>query len=645
MFRKLMLVLLSGAICLLAVTSVLAQVEVYNASEYEQLTGKKLEYQEAPMLRTMVAAGELPPLKERLPQDPLVVKPTDEIGQYGGTLRRLNELGASNYRMNFGLEWLAAYPLDMEEVYPNVLKGWKVSEDAKKFTLYLREGMRWSDGYPFTADDIMFWYEDVALNKDITLTPPARLVIGGEVGVMEKIDDYTIEISFSESYGVFIENFARWRPDPYLPKHYLKQFHPTYTPMSEIEEVMKKGGYDTWLDLFMSKMGNWLTWYALPERPVLGPWVAQNLPTEPLHIMVRNPYYWKVDTEGNQLPYIDKVTRLLVMDKEAMLLKTIAGEVDLQGTIYFGGIQNYSLIMQNREKGDYRVVETWWPQSALAAIYFNFSHEDPVLKEILNDKRFRIAMSVAMNRDEANQIFYKGLSTPSHVSVASGAPYFGERLGKNYLQYDPNLANQLLDEMGLSERDEEGYRLRPDGERLRMVNKVTLHYANFVEMAELYRGYWKEIGVETVVKPMEHSTLVGMWFTADYDLITAGGSFGGRPMNPLYRMGNQGLYGLIAPQWDAWFATEGELGEEPPQDVYRMIELREKALGAADDEERIALTVEIFGIHEDNLWTVGGLNESSREKFMVVTNRMGNVPDNMCYEWIYAVPAQFFIKE
>lgn len=644
MRRKLMLVLLAGAICLLAVTSVLAQnVQVYDLEEYEQLTGKKLEFQEAPMLRTMVATGELPPLEQRLPEDPLVVKPLEEIGQYGGTLRRLNERGRDNFRMQFGFEFLGNYAPDMSYIYPNVLKGWKVSEDAKRFTLYLRKGMRWSDGHLFTADDLMFWYEDVALNKELYPAPPSRLVIDGEPGAMKKIDDYTIEVSFPVSFGVFIENFARWRPNPYLPKHYMKQFHPKYTTMDEIKKVMKKEGYDSWVALFNAKDGGMDLWND-PERPTLSAWVAQNLPGGPIQTMTRNPYYWKVDTEGNQLPYIDKITRFVVMDPEAMLLKTLAGEVDIQAAVYFGGVKNYSLVMENRERGNYRVVQSWWPPNNVGSVHFNYSHQDPVLKKLMNDKRFRIALSVAINREEINQIVFKGLAVPSHPTVASGPPYYGERLFKNYLQYDPKLANQLLDEIGLSKRDKEGYRLRSDGKRLRMVNTIFAPQPVVPEIAELDKGYWKEIGIEIVSRPLARALEVPTLQSGEYDIVTYFMTLGGRPMNPLQRMGTSGLYG-IAPQWTLWVQSEGEKGEEPPQEVKRMVEIRKEALVTADEEERTALTLEILKILEERLWVVGGLNEPLRGRYEVVNNRIRNIPSYMCGEWLYTIPAQYFIKE
>ncbi len=651
MFRKLMLVLLAGAMCLLAVTSVLAlervNIEVYNATEYEELTGKKLEYQEAPMLRTMVAAGELPLLRKRLPENPLVVTPVDEIGQYGGTIRLEKGPGMAheNFMMHWGYEFLESYSADLSTTYPNVLEGWKGSEDAKKYTLYLRKGLRWSDGVPFTVDDLLFWWEDVALNKDFYPIPPSRMVIAGEPGVMKKIDDYTVEISFSAPFGLFIENLCRWRPDPYVPKHYLKQFHPDYTPMSEIEKVMEKEGYSSWENLFSSKMGNHSSFWGLPERPVLGAYVAQNEITEPIQIYTRNPYYWKVDTEGNQLPYIDKISRITIEDPEAALLKTIAGELDEQHASKIGGLQNYSLIMENRERGNYRIVPTWWIMWDMGAVFFNYAHKDPILKKILNDKRFRIALSVAMDREEISQLVYEGLAVPTQPSVSDGPPYYGERWGKNYLQYDPELANQLLDEMGLTERDKDGYRLRPDGERLRMVNTVVQLKPEMIDIAELYKIYWKEIGIDLLNKPTSYAGWIdNLAPSGNYDIATLCTAMGGRPMNPLYRMGNDTLSTAPA-AWTLFIETNGEKGEEPPQEVFQMIELREKALNESDEEKRIALTLEIFKIRDEYLFTIGAVREPFKGRFMVVHNRIRNVTSVVVSELIYSIPAQYFIKE
>ena len=667
MIRKWMIALLSGVICLLGTIPAFAQeksmselmaeaqkTQVYQFKEYEELTGKKLEFNEAPELRVKVAAGELPPIKERLPEEPLVVEGLeglDGVGQslYGGALRVVH-WGASWELFELKKMWLyefpAVYSADMSHIYPNVILDFKASDDAKRYTLYLRKGLRWSDGELFTADDFLFYFENIALNEDLSPSGVSRFMVGGESGVAEKIDDYTLEISFSQPYGTFIENFSRWRDPPYVPKHYMKQFHPKYTPMDEIEEAMKKEGFDTWIDLFQSKCQVTTN----TERPSIYAWLVQNSPTEPVQILTRNPYYWKVDTEGNQLPYIDRVERTLVADVEASTLKILAGEVDITNHWFLGGIQDYSLLKRGEEKGNYRVEPCWGWIDVMGSVLFNYSHKDPILKELFNDKSFRIALSVALNRDEVNEFILEGLGDLSNPTTVPGPPFYGERLFKNYLQYDPELSNQLLDELGLAKRDGEGYRLRPDGERLSLVNIVEGKATGpQIDIAELYKEYWEAVGIEVLNKHFSTSVLETKFASADYDLVTSRGTMGGRPGNPLTRSQYgppiAGTYHL-APQWALWFSSGGEKGEEPPQEMKQIMALKDEALADANEQNRINLTLEIFGILEEGFWVFAAFTPPTLDYYNVVSNRLGNVPGMMFdNEFKYENMENWFIRK
>ena len=642
--RKLVLTLLVAAICLVGVTSALAQYAVpYNLDEYEQISGKTLTFSEAPMLRTMVAAGELPPLEERLPEDPLVIQPAEEIGQYGGALRLIN-MGLSTMYMDFGgFQWLIAYSPDMTTLFPRVLKGWESSADVKTYTLYLRKGMRWSDGVPFTVDDLLFYWDDVALNKELSPSPPATVVSGGEPGVMTKIDDYTVEVSFKEPYGMFIETFARWRPDAFSPKHYLKQFHPKYTPADVLEKRVKDEGFDTWTALFSAKEGLWDAWRT-PDRPVIRPWVAQNSWSDPIQILTRNPYYWMVDTEGNQLPYVDRIEELLVPDPEAQLLKILAGDIDVAENIY--GIGDKQLVIERQEQADYRIIPYRWLPYNMGSIQFNFSHTDPVLKKLFNDKNFRIALSVAIDREEVNELVYQGLASISSPTLIDGPPYYGEQLFKNHLQYDPDLANQLLDEIGLTSRDAEGYRLRSDGERLRLVNLVHMGMAEGMEISELYESYWKEVGVQLISKPLA-PTAMAMKDSRDWDLTSVPKSPGGRPINPLTYSDFVPLYPVwsVAVEWTRWLVTDGKEGVEPPEDFKRIDEIRKQALGEASEQKRIEMVLEIAKIREDNFWCFGAVDLPVTGNYRIVNNAVRNVPSPHISELIHEIPAQIFLKK
>ncbi len=272
-----------------------------------------------------------------------MVEPVDGIGQYGGTFRGMYT-GPDNMALGlFITEGLVQLGLDYVEVIPNIIKGWEWNEDYTEVTMFLRKGMRWSDGQPHTTSDFLFWYEDIFLNDELSPVKVGWFKSGGEFGVLEKIDDYTMKWSWASPFGSFVGSIASFPGREYhyamvwAPKHYLKQFHPNYTSMEEIEKIMEEEDYDTWINLFQGKN----TPYDNPEIPTLFAWKVMNDMSSPMQLLERNPYYWKVDTEGNQLPYLDSLERLLLPDVEARLLKAISGEVDLTRQADVGGGVNY----------------------------------------------------------------------------------------------------------------------------------------------------------------------------------------------------------------------------------------------------------------------------------------------------------------
>jgi peptide/nickel transport system substrate-binding protein len=634
-------------LCLLGVTAALAQQKAvpYNLDDYESMTGKRLSFSEAPMLQAMVAAGEIPPLSERLPEDVLVIQPAQEIGQYGGALRQALVSAGSNFANRYGWEYLAAYTPDMTALFPNLLKGWDASDDGTTFTLHMRKGVRWSDGVPFTADDLLFYWDDIALNEELSPSPPARMMRAGQPGPMRKIDDHTVEITFTEPYGVFIETLARWRPNPYAPKHYLKNFHPAYTPLDELDNSVKAEGLDTWAALFQAKKGGSSEYWAMPERPVIGAWLAKNSITDPIHVLERNPYYYKVDTEGNQLPYIDRLERTTVTDKETALLKLFAGEVDFFSMRPYG-VDSFSLAVDYQDQGDYRLLRFIWPPESRGNIGFNMSHSDPLLRELFNDTRFRIALSIAINRDEINALIYQGLAEVSNASLVEGPPFHGENLFKQHLEYDPREAAELLDQLGLAQRDGEGYRLRPDGKRLRLSIIIPNWYPEEVEIAEMIKGYWQEAGIQLATKPISGRQLVPMWKSGEFDLDMVAMTRGGRPINPLFYADFVPISSWYVPNpaWSQWFRTQGSEGDEPPEDLKRVMALRERALGEPDEAQRIALTIEMAKLMDKNFWVFSALQTSKATRFAAVNKALMNIPDPHIAELIHEIPSQFFFK-
>ena len=479
-------------------------------------------FREAPMLAERVAKGELPPVDQRVPQDPLVLQPVESIGKYGGTVvmnRDTQNPTGKLWRIlwEFPLNYSIAF---LREIYPNVLKQLEMGPEAKKFTFYLRKGMKWSDGEPFTADDVIFWYEDQIKNDTLFPAKPAIIAPGGNLGLVRKIDSLTVEFVFDDPNPIFEEEACRWRPPPYEPAHYLKQFHPKYTSQDEINKKMRDEGFDTWGDYYQQKGASWTAlgdW----EKPVIWPWKLMNDPTEAILVIERNPYFWKVDTEGNQLPYVDRQEQTFIADTEAALLQIMAGETTYAQGGYVGGRQNLPILLQNREKGNYRITTYIWPPNCHGSVLLNYTHEDPVLRELFLDKRFRIALSVARDRDEINQAFYDGDAIPSQPTTSRGAPFYGysDPMFKRYTEHDPDLANRMLDEMGLTARDNDGYRLRPDGKKLVLSIMVATRAGSSAgEMAELDRQNWEKIGIRVVIKVTTGPLMTAARTAGQYDM-------------------------------------------------------------------------------------------------------------------------------
>ncbi|MBT7549156.1 MAG: hypothetical protein HN611_10845, partial [Gemmatimonadetes bacterium] len=361
-------------------------------------------FQQAPMLDALVQTGTLPPVAERLPENPLVIVPAHQNGPYGGTWTRYgtspSDIGIFSHRLAYDglLRW---GPMG-REIRPNLATHWDIADEGRSYTFHLRRGVRWSDGHPFTADDIIFWYEDVLQNKDLTPVISVEYNKGGQLVQIEKLDDYTVRFRYAEPYGLFLKMMASnlsYQLVSY-PAHYLKQFHPRYVPEEELLAKARASGKDFWYQYFTDRYD-----YRNPTCPRIWPWIVSKPPPARPAEFMRNPYYWKVDPEGQQLPYIDRMT-FEIFDIETINIKAINGEVGMQGR--HTTFQNYPLFMANQERGGYKVRH--WPDGGdgTMAITFNLNHKDPVLKKIFHDRRFRIAMSHALDREAMREAAYLG---------------------------------------------------------------------------------------------------------------------------------------------------------------------------------------------------------------------------------------------
>ncbi len=617
--------------------------------EYEKATGKKIaKFNEAPMLAELVKQGKLPPVEKRLPEEPAVVEPAEEIGQYGGTWRRAALSPADTMiHQRLGYEPLVRWARDGKTLIPNLCTSWKVTEGGRVYTFYLRKGVKWSDGQPFTADDIMFWYEDVLLNKEISPTIPSWFVVEGTPGKVERVDTYTVRFRFVRPHSLFLDYLAGPEgPGPNLfdfPKHYLRQFHPKYTDPKKLEEMTKEAKFQFWYQLFSNKASAHLN----KELPSLRPWVLRSEPTATRIIAERNPYYWKIDTEGNQLPYIDRIAFDMVQNIELINMKAVAGEIDMQcRNIAF---PNYTLLMENRAKGGYDVYR-WTSGASGTAFFINQNLKgDSVLQKLFRNYKFRLALSLAINRDEINNLIYLGLGDPAYKLLPEA--YWDDKELRSLYEYNPTKANQILDELGLK-RDKTGYRIRPDGKPLNLTVIVNLAYPIHPDVAELVQKYWDAIGIKTAIDTVSGALWWPRISASEYQIAayevdyTTGRYF--LTYSRSFIPNASSTY--WAPLWGLWYASGGkaEGAEKPTGDALKLIAIFDKIKVTTDEKQRAKLSEDALVLCAKNLFAIPTI--AGYPAPCVVKNNFKNVPKSAIYAYPLLSPGylnleQFFIKE
>ena len=607
-------------------TAMVGVVNYATLMDYTQKTGNKIgSFSEAPMLAALVKAGKLPPVAKRLPEEPMVVKPKDAIGKYGGSIRApaLGPTGSGWDIMKTRAQNLLFYESDFSTIVPNVAKGWDFSGDAKSLTLYLRKGMKWSDGTPLTADDIMFTFEDILLNDDLTPVKPGNLSPGGELFKIVKIDDYTFRLDFAVPYPPILSILPlAWNPILLYPKAYLQNYHLEYN--SKAEEQAKKAGYDSWW--------SWFNYYKSARadqveinRPSLDTWVLKSVDSAGYKYFERNPYYFKIDTAGNQLPYIDEQVRVLVENREMRTLKIVSGEVDFAG--WDLPLKEFTLYKENEQTGNYRVMV--WPQSVggRTTYDFNLGHEDPVLREIFNDVRFRQALSVAVDRDELNKVLAYGKAVARQAAATPDCTFYESWMGEYFAQYDPDQANKLLDEMGLEWDKQHEFRLRPDGKTLEVT--IESQHQVFIDYSELVKENWDKVGVKTTVKKQERTLIMARREAGEIDV---GVYYLGESIEALMFQ-NPGAFKIlqkyasrkIGKDWENWIKTGGTDGIEPPEDVKRLYDTAgrwQQTIPASDEYKKLGK--EMLTIFAKGLWSIGVIGMPPIP--IVIANGLENTP-------------------
>jgi peptide/nickel transport system substrate-binding protein len=609
------------------------------------------KYKESPILAEQVKAGKLPPVEKRLPTDPLVVPVVERAGQYGGVWRRafLGPADSNNY-VRVVYDALARFSPDGAKIEPKIAAGWQSSADFKTWTIRLRKGTHWSDGAPFTADDIVFWYKDVVLNKDLMPALPGWVKnADGTPASVEKVDTETVRFTYKQAATLFLTALANQDGGDrtyavFLPSHYLKKFHPTYTKKEDIDKLVQAAGFKTWTELFAAKNAP----PENPERPTMAAWVPVTRASDQVFTLRRNPYFVGVDPEGNQLPYLDEVRFTFFADIQALNLAAIAGEFDMQERHI--QMTNYPVFKENEKSGKYRVIT--WPTfgGSDAVVAFNQAYKaDPEIGKVMATKDFRIAMSYAINRDQIKESVFLGLGEARQGVPAPWHPYFpGDEWAKKYTQYRPDEANKLLDGIGLAKKDAQGIRLLPNGKPLTIELSVVPAFAAWPDVAQLISKDWEKVGVKTIVQLRERALhfkmrdanelQVEMWNEDTSAFPFTGNAKVDVRNSPILTTG---------PAFLQWYQTKGKEGVEPPAPIKKIVELVDTAR-TVGPEGQVKAAQEIFRLWADNVYEIGTVGLTPMVQGVVVVNsRLHNVPTTLGNDWPLrspgnARPEQFF---
>src|SRR5499426_1456375 len=600
-------------------------------------------FKEAPQLAELVKAGKLPPVQERIGQDPLVVKPLREIGKYGGTWRRgfTGPFDTSNGHRAAQNDKLLYWDYTGTKIVPNIARAWEVSADGRTTTISLRRGMKWSDGQPFTADDFVFWFEEVYSNKDLVPTPLAVMSINGKPIAVKKVDASTVQFLAPDPYYALptvlasvwgIGHHARFGRNAlggFAPAHYLKQYLPKFASKDDIAKKLADLKFDNWVLMFKNRNDACRN----PDLPVVTAWKTVTPINTPTWTLERNPYSVWVDTDGNQLPYIDRVVLTLAENLEVINLRAIAGEYDFQARHLDLG--KVPVFIENQQKGNYKLSLDPGDYGGDMIIKFNLSYEaDPEIAKWMNTTDFRRALALGIDRDQINETFWLGTGTPSPVVPADANKYNpGPEYRRLWSTLDLKKANEMLDKLGLAKKDPEGYRLRADGKGRLRLEIMTLggQFVQYTQIAEMIREQWKKIGIDLKVQEVERS--LALQRTANNEQQLAAWNNDGSEhlfTFPLHVFPYElAAVATSGPLYVKWFHSAGAQGKEPEPRMKELMEKWKKAFGVPE-KERIQLGKDVWRIAAEEVYIIGvvGMGPASMGVRVVKTN-MGNIPSRM----------------
>lgn len=593
---------------------------------------QQVELQETAALAAEIAAGRLPPIDKRVPQEPLIVsfKEPKEIGRQGGELRTL--IGrARDVRLLSVINYtrLVVYNEDFELV-PDLVESFEV-DDERKFTFHLRRGHKWSDGHPFTSEDFRYFWEDIALNKELNPSgPPIALRIDGELPKVSFPDQYTVRYEWSQRNPYFLPRLAGAAPlYIYRPAHYMKKFHIKYADREALEREVAAAKRRNWAALH-NKLDNMFE-LDNPDLPTLDPWIVTTKPPAIRFVAQRNPYYHRIDGNGYQLPYLDRII-LTQADAKLIPAKAGAGEVDMQfRNVSFN---NFTFLKENEKRAGYRTLLWRTAKGSHFTLFPNLNCNDPTWRTLLRDARFRQALSLGIDRQGINESLFFGLAIESNNTVLPGSPLFKPEYQKTNAVHDPAAANRLLDEIGLTKRDNNGIRMLPDGRPLEIIVETAGEDTEQTDILELIGENWMKIGVKLFAKPSQRDTVRNRIFSGEAIMSVWTGLENGLAKADTIpsELAPTSQYGLQWPKWGQWYETNGQSGEPIDMQVGKELQdLFDSWFAARTDEERARIWHRMLVIHAEQTLTIGVVSGVFQP--IVVNKKLANIPKEGVFNW------------
>lgn len=565
------------------------------------------------------------------PANPLVLTDIPEIGRPGGDMRMLISRARDTRLLYvYGHARLVNWTPDLQ-LFADILASYEVEED-RIFTFHLREGHRWSDGAPFTTEDFRFYWEDIALQKKLSPTgPPVQMLVDGELPKVEIIDDLTIRFSWSKPNPFFIPMIAAASPEfIYAPAHYLKQFHVRYAEPDALKRLVEQTNSRDWAQLFgrkerMNKVDN-------PAQPTLDPWMLVTEPPAERFVAVRNPYFHRVDIEGQQLPYIDRII-MDVVDGKLVPIKTGAGETDMQSRGL--SFKDYTFLKDSEKRSGLKTLLWREARGSHLAIYPNLNAADPEWRELFRDQRFRLALSKGLDREAISQFLYFGLATPANNTVLEDSPLYTAEVGQACLGFDIAAANRLLDEIGLTKRNADGLRLLPNGRPMEVVVETAGEDSEQTDVLELVRDSWLKLGFRIHAKPSEREVLRNRIFSGEALMTIWFGNENGVPTADNAPNEFVPTSQADQPQWPKWgqyFETKGQAGEAPDlPEAKLLMNLYDDWRTAPSSAERAEAWAEILKTYASQCYSIGTVAGVMQPISMRAN--MKNVPEEAIYNW------------